>query len=237
MANHNQPSITTNYLILLQQIKDAIADVAKLFDGTTSSNIAVGTKRWNSGAQKFEEWNGTAWADLTSTYNINVASANSALTAESATSATSATNANNASNLDGQTPAFYRNAGNLNAGIIPSARLPSHLNHAHQDHGDAGASETIDLATGNSHRIVLDTNCTLTYANPPPAGIRYEFELIVVQGPVGSKYVLFPAGTLWAPYTSLSPYANSISILRIFTFDGGATWFNRVIGKGWGPPE
>lgn len=54
----------------------------------------------------------------------NALNANSATTATSATTASTATNA---TNFGGQAPAFYQNAANLNAGVVPDARLGTNV--------------------------------------------------------------------------------------------------------------
>lgn len=64
MADHNLPTNTTLYSLVLQYLRDLISDVAKMYDGTTTSNIPVGAKGYNSTNNKFQQWNGTAWVNL-----------------------------------------------------------------------------------------------------------------------------------------------------------------------------
>lgn len=76
MADFNLPTLTTAYADFLAQIKLRDEDIIKMLDGTTSSNIPSGAKRWNSISSKFEKYNGTTWSDLSTLYNISVTSAN-----------------------------------------------------------------------------------------------------------------------------------------------------------------
>lgn len=71
-ANWTLPALTSTYASFLAEMKSRDEDLAIWFDGTTSTNITVGTKRWNSTGSKFEKWNGTAWSDLSTLYEIKV---------------------------------------------------------------------------------------------------------------------------------------------------------------------
>ena len=75
-SNFSLPTLATLYPDFLTQMKSRDEDVAIWFDGSTATNILTGTKRWNSTGNKFEKFNGTAWSDLATLYNINVATAN-----------------------------------------------------------------------------------------------------------------------------------------------------------------
>ena len=78
MADWNTPALTDTYTNFLAFLKDRDLDLAKWFDGTTETNIATGTKRWNAAGATFESWNGTAWIALASVYNIKAATAGDA---------------------------------------------------------------------------------------------------------------------------------------------------------------
>lgn len=70
MANWSSPTLTSLYTDFLSQLKDRDVDIALQFDGTTSSNIPTGAVRWNSTANRWNKWNGSSWAELTSTYAL-----------------------------------------------------------------------------------------------------------------------------------------------------------------------
>lgn len=76
MADFNNPSLTSTYSDLASDIKARDEDIAKWFDGTTSTNLPSGVKRWNSASNSFEEYNGSTWTSLTTEYSINVSSVN-----------------------------------------------------------------------------------------------------------------------------------------------------------------
>lgn len=70
MANWSNPTLTSLYTDFLTQLKDRDTDLALQFDGTTSSNLTTGTIRWNSTVNRWQKWNGTSWAELTTTYAL-----------------------------------------------------------------------------------------------------------------------------------------------------------------------
>lgn len=71
-ANFNLPVLTSTYANFLAEMKSRDEDIAVWFEGTTSTNIPAGTKKWNSTGNKFEKWNGTAWSNLSTLYEIKV---------------------------------------------------------------------------------------------------------------------------------------------------------------------
>ena len=72
MANWSLPTLASLYSDFLAQSKERDEDAIKMLDGTSSSNLPVGAKRWNATGNKFEKWNGTAWSDLSTLYEIKV---------------------------------------------------------------------------------------------------------------------------------------------------------------------
>jgi hypothetical protein len=70
MANWSNPALTSTYTDFLSELKARDTDLALQFDGTTSSNLATGTIRWNSTANRWQKWSGSAWAELTVTYAL-----------------------------------------------------------------------------------------------------------------------------------------------------------------------
>jgi hypothetical protein len=70
MANWSNPLLTSTYTNFVTEVKDRDTDLALQFDGTTSTNIPTNTIRWNSSANRWQKWNGSSWAELTSTYAL-----------------------------------------------------------------------------------------------------------------------------------------------------------------------
>jgi hypothetical protein len=72
----SNPTLTTGYADFVAAVKARDEDIAKMFDGTTTTNLPTGAKRWNATAKKFEKFDGTSWGDLTTLYEIKVADSN-----------------------------------------------------------------------------------------------------------------------------------------------------------------
>ncbi len=72
MANWSLPTLASLYSDFLAQSKERDEDAIKMLDGTTSTNLPSGAKRWNATGNKFEKWNGTVWSDLSTLYEIKV---------------------------------------------------------------------------------------------------------------------------------------------------------------------
>lgn len=70
MADWSKPTLSSLYTDFLTEVKNRDDDIAKQFDGTTSSNLVTGYIRWNSSINRWQKWNGTAWAELATTYAL-----------------------------------------------------------------------------------------------------------------------------------------------------------------------
>lgn len=69
-ANWSRPATNSLYTDFVTEVKNRDDDCALQFDGTTSTNLVVGTIRWDSAVNRWRKWNGTAWVELTSTYAL-----------------------------------------------------------------------------------------------------------------------------------------------------------------------
>lgn len=82
MADFNLPIVTSEFQNVWDYVKAVQASLAVWQDGTTDTNIPVGSKRWSDSNRRFEEWDGAAWdellpiADDAQPYQIRVAMAN-----------------------------------------------------------------------------------------------------------------------------------------------------------------
>lgn len=72
MADFSLPTLVTQYADFLTQMKQRDEDIIKMLDSTTSTNLPVGSKRWNSTGNKWEKYDGTAWSNLSALYEITV---------------------------------------------------------------------------------------------------------------------------------------------------------------------
>lgn len=71
MANWANPTLSSTYSDFLSLLKARDEDLAKQFDGQTTSNLPTGSIRWNSSTNRWQKWDGTAWQELTTTYNLS----------------------------------------------------------------------------------------------------------------------------------------------------------------------
>ena len=69
-ANWSRPATNSLYTDFVTEVKNRDDDCALQFDGTTSTNLVVGTIRWDSSVNRWRKWNGTAWVELTATYAL-----------------------------------------------------------------------------------------------------------------------------------------------------------------------
>lgn len=72
MADFSLPTVGSTYTSLVDLFKARDEDVLKWLDGTSSTNLPAGAKRWNSTNSYFEKFDGSVWSPLVSKYLINV---------------------------------------------------------------------------------------------------------------------------------------------------------------------
>lgn len=70
--NFNNPNLDSLYADMLEHLKARDVDIAKWLDGTDSTNLPTGVKKWNSDSNRFEKLVGSSWEPLTNLYDINV---------------------------------------------------------------------------------------------------------------------------------------------------------------------
>jgi hypothetical protein len=73
-ANWSNPTLTSTYTNFVSEVKNRDEDLALQFDGTTSTNLPTNAIRWDSSAGRWKKWNGSSWAELTSTYALTALS-------------------------------------------------------------------------------------------------------------------------------------------------------------------
>jgi len=71
MVDWATPTLTDLYQDFLDFLKQRDDDLAKMFDGSTSTGLPIGTIRWSDSNARFEKWDGTTWGELKLKYNIN----------------------------------------------------------------------------------------------------------------------------------------------------------------------
>lgn len=95
----------------------------------------------------------------------------------------------------------------------------------------AGATETIDLGSGNVHDVTLSADCTLTFSGATN-GVACSFTLLLRQDATGGWDTTWPGSVVWAGGSAptLDQTASSLSVLTFFTLDGGTTWYGFPTG-------
>lgn len=72
MADWSLPTLSSLYTEFHDTLKARDDDALIWLDGSTSTNLPSGAKRWNSTNSYFEKFNGSAWSPLVAKYMINV---------------------------------------------------------------------------------------------------------------------------------------------------------------------
>ena len=97
MADHSKPTTTSLYSAFVTELDARCDDLALQLDPalTTATNMITGSIRWTSASNKWQKWNGTTWADLSTGYAIPINGASVAATTLSASSTVSGTGFSN----------------------------------------------------------------------------------------------------------------------------------------------
>lgn len=74
MADHLKPTITSTYSNFVTELDARFDDLAVGLDPAVSSptNVFINSIRWSSASNKWQKYNGSTWADLSSLYSINI---------------------------------------------------------------------------------------------------------------------------------------------------------------------
>lgn len=106
------------------------------------------------------------------------------------------------------------------------------------DHGNAGSTETIDLADGNAHWITLNADCTLTFTGASASidgqAVASSFTLYIEQDGTGGWDITWPGSVIWPNATppTLDTSAGAVEIVIFQTPDGGTNWYGSHGGTG-----
>jgi len=100
----------------------------------------------------------------------------------------------------------------------------------------SGATETLDLASGNVHDVTLTADCTLTFTGATN-GVACSFTLLLRQDGTGGWTTTWPGSVVWAGGTAptLDETASTTAVLTFFTLDGGTVWYGFPTGGGGEP--
>ncbi len=101
----------------------------------------------------------------------------------------------------------------------------------YQDHGNVGATETIDCTDERVHHVRLDANCTITLAGAVAAE-SHRVRLVLQQDNIGSHTVTWPASVLWPAGSAptLSTGINRTDIVDLISINSGTEWLGVLVG-------
>ena len=91
-----------------------------------------------------------------------------------------------------------------------------------------GASVTIDLSTANNFRRQFNGASTITLSNAP-AGKSFGFTFVMVNA--GAYAITWPT-IKWVGGSAPILTSSGTDVLVIYTYDGGASYYGFVTGKG-----
>lgn len=105
----------------------------------------------------------------------------------------------------------------------------------YSDHGNTGATETVDASAADIHRLVADSaTVTLTLTGWPAAGTPSVIRLWLEQDATGGRVWSFPAAVTWGdagePDWSTRS-ASAIDLVDLQTVDGGTTVVASLAGR------
>lgn len=76
MANWSLPTLTSTYTNFVSEVNGRLNDLALGLSGASApTNLPEGSIKWNETTLRWEKWVGGSWAELSTTYNINISSA------------------------------------------------------------------------------------------------------------------------------------------------------------------
>lgn len=64
MADFQNPKNTNPLLSLFGYVRDGLDSIARMFDGTTDSNVPTGAKKIDGTTKEVFQWNGASWASI-----------------------------------------------------------------------------------------------------------------------------------------------------------------------------
>lgn len=92
-----------------------------------------------------------------------------------------------------------------------------------------GASNNIDIATGNYFTKTISSTTTFTVSNVPASGTATSFILDITNG--GSATVSWWSNMKWQSGIAPTLTASGRDVLGFFTHDSGTTWTGLILAK------
>lgn len=97
----------------------------------------------------------------------------------------------------------------------------------------SGATETLDLADGDTFDVTLTADCTITLAGAT-SGRSSTMTVVTRQDGTGGRDITWPGSVDWlvTPAPDTTPLAVNVYVL--WSFDGGTSWGGTLVGAGGG---
>lgn len=70
MADWSKPTLTSTYTNFLSETTGRDVDCAVQFSTGTPTNVPTGAIKWDGTLKRWQQWSGTAWVELTATYQL-----------------------------------------------------------------------------------------------------------------------------------------------------------------------
>lgn len=213
MADHSKPTLTSNYTNFVNELDARFDDLAQGLDPaiTTVTNLPTNSVRWSSASSKWEKFNGTAWNDLSSSYNININGSVGATTPSSGSFTT----------LAASTSASLPSNTTINGAAAVSVSATQTLTNKTMGAGSSWTGSTIAIAYGGTNTTTTPTAGTVAVGN----GTAYAFTAV---GTVGQVLISNGSSTpTWSSSLALSSLSTSSNI----AVNGGTLSSTAVTGS------
>jgi hypothetical protein len=209
---------------------------------TTAGTISFDTNAWAASRGSFQAYDGTAniillgalASDTPSNGQVATWNTNGTITWETVAGSGNVTNNATLSagniTIGGGTTVISTSNVSWNATnntltspnfIATNAISATSINTNRQAHGAAGATETFDMANGDTHTATLDANLTVTLTGWSASGTMSSMFIGLTQNGTGGYTVTWPAAVVVAP--TVTTTANAITWVSLWTIDGGTT--------------
>ncbi len=85
---------------------------------------------------------------------------------------------------------------------------------------------TVNIENGNTYSLILNDDCSFTFANPTGSGNACSFTMILKQDQVGGWCVAWPTSMRWQSGVVPAPtkYPGDFDVFTFFTVNGGSNW-------------
>lgn len=192
MANWVLPTVTDLYTNIITYFKDRDLDLAKGLDPAvvTVTNPVANMIRWASANNRWEKYNGTTWAALSTTFDLN-GPIGGTTPATGAFTTVTGTSFNSITGLSSTTPAAL---GTAAVGVATTAARADHV------HSSSLASGTgLPLTTGVTGTLPIANGGTNSTATPTAGGVTYGTGTAQAYTAAGSAGQVLTSGGAGAP--------------------------------------